>query len=211
MSVVIRKNRRATTLIELVLFIAIFAICSTVILGIFFASTEQRARQKIIMNVEHSGMQMMQTVLKRIRTAERILSPAPGETDEILALQIATESLNPTIFAEQAGALIAVQASTHQTLSTDIVTIDSFSAENTSVSADRQSVRIRMVITGTIPLIKPITYTRTFESTVALYPNDSPDEHCLSACALPVCDAGTYKWDVCEAGSCVQKSTLTCT
>lgn len=207
------RHRRGTTLVELLLFIAIFAICSTVILSIFFASTEQRVRQKTIMNVEHSGMQLFQTVLRTIRTAERISYPAPGNTADVLVLQIATESINPTIFAAQNGELVAVQAETLQTLSTDIVTIDSFSVENTSVSDTHQSVRVSMTVSSVVPIPQQITYTRTLESTVTLYPNDSPEDHCPTPCSTPQCNAGNFEWQWCNEGSCdgTHGVSLTCT
>lgn len=200
----LRHYRPGTTLVELTLFIGIFAVCSGVVIGLFYSTTEHRVRQQVIMLVEQGGLQLLQTLTHRIRSAETILDPPPGGTGSFLALQVLDEDVNPTIFTTASGAMVAVQKNVLQHLSRDIISVSDFYAENTSVADGKGSVTVRFTITNTIPLPTPTEYVRTFQTTVTLYPDDEFTEHC--SCAAPACTSGTYTWEVCTNSVCTPSS-----
>ncbi len=81
--------RPGTSLVELLMFMAIFALCAGVLIGILSVSGEQRVRQQAISSVEQEGAQLVQTLSRKIRNAEKILYPPVGEIGSVLALQFA--------------------------------------------------------------------------------------------------------------------------
>ena len=198
------RKRPGSTLIEMVLFVGIFAVCSGVVVGLFYSTTEHRVRQQVIMMVEQGGLQLLQTLTHRIRSSELVLDPPAGSSGSFLALQVGDEDVNPTIFTAASGAMIAVQKDVLQYLSRDVITVTNFEAQNTSIEDGKGSVTVRFTIGNIIPLPTPTEYERTFETTVTLYPDDEFATHC--GCATPTCTAGTYQWGVCEIGVCSTSS-----
>lgn len=205
MRITLLRKRPGTTLVELLLFLTFFALSSGAILAFFFSTTEQRIRQQAVMTVDQSGIQLLQSLSGRIRNAERIIDPPIGSTGSVLALQMPLDEDSPSIFALQSGALLLVSHDTLFPLGSDRVTISDFIVRNTSSSDDHHSVLISFVITRSIPLTTPLTYSRPFESLVTLFPDDSINTHCL--CAAPACVNGNYEWEVCDADICSEATT----
>lgn len=199
--------RKGTTLIELLIFIAILAIVSVAVLPLLFAATEDRLLQQTISLVEQNGAQLLQTIGNEARHAERVISPALGATGSILTLQTSSGSTSPTIVGFATGALVLVRRTAKQTLSSTQVAIGDFSVRNTSTSVSRQSVMVSFTVSRTIRLQAPRTFSRTFEALFTLYPDDRPHAEACT-CAVPGCAGnGTYVWQVCEMGSCLTAQT----
>jgi type II secretory pathway pseudopilin PulG len=200
-------RRPGTTLIELIIFLAVLSLMIGTVLPILFSSTENRLLQQTISIVEQNGTQVMQNVALRVRQAERILSPALGETGSILALQTGSGNTNPMIIGIHSGSLIIVEKATRQVISSSQVALYNFVVRNTSTSPSRQSVSISFKVSRTIRLQMPHSYGRVFEGGFNLLPDDvTVGDSC--GCSEPVCLAGgNYQWEVCEDGSCLVAST----
>lgn len=194
------RNRSGVTIIELTLFVAIFAICSGVVLNLFYSTTEHRVRQQVIMSVEQGGLQLLQTITHRVRTAERIIDPPAGSTGSFLALQVSDEDVYPTVFTANSGGLIVVQKDTLQFLNRDLVTVTDFFVENTSIADSKSSVTVWFTINNVIPLPVPTVYERKFQATVTVFPDHEYTEHC--SCQAPACIDGYYEWEVCNNSVC---------
>lgn len=200
--------RPGTTLIELLIFIAILAIAAAAILPLLFASTENRLLQQTVSLVEQNGSQMLQTIEYRIHHAERILDPLQHATGAVLALQTASGSENPTIIGISSGALVMVRHTAEETLSSSQVAVQNFVVRDTSVSATHQSVYVRFRVTRAIRLQLPHSYSKVFEAVVTLFPADEPTGGSCG-CAVPGCSAsGTYVWQVCESNACLGAGTV---
>lgn len=203
-------HRSGTTLVELLLFLAFFALSSGVLLAFFFMTSEQRVRQQTISTVEQSGVQIMQTISNRIRNSERVLDPPIGSSGSILALQLSDTELHPTILALSGSSLVVVEANTIRQVSSDDVTISNVRIANTSVAADRATVLVQFTVSRTVPLSTPLHYSRTFESLVELFPDDDPGAPCN--CDSPICSAGNYLWQYCIDTVCTDPTvSLSCT
>ena len=105
--------RAGTSLVELLLFVGFFALVSGVVVSLLFSSSEQRVRQQAVAVVDQTGIQLLQTLSRRTRRAERIISPAQGETDSLLFLQMAQDSENPTIISQGSGVLLSAEANSN--------------------------------------------------------------------------------------------------
>lgn len=206
----LRRRRLGTTLVEILLFLGFFGICAGVIISVIAFSNEQRLRQQVASAVDQEGAQLLQLLLRRVHGAERIVDPLLGHTGTILALQMADEAQNPTIIASQSGAIVVVQRETLQQLTSSKSVASAFTVRNTSVSSGRQSIEISFQVARTIPLPSPLSFSRTFDLTVSLFPSDAPlGGQC--GCSAPSCEAGIYRWDVCTNDVCTDATTsLSC-
>lgn len=203
------SSRPGTTLVELLLFLAFFALSSGVLISFFFMTSEQRVRQQTIATVEQTGVQLLQTLTNRIRSSERILDPARGASGSLLALQLVDEALHPTVMTLSGSLLYAAEANTLKTLSSDDVIITDFVVRNTSSADDKPSVLVRFDVSRSVPLSIPLTYTRRFEVLVQLYPDDEPNPPC--SCDAPSCTSGSYDWQYCVDSVCTDATvTVPC-
>lgn len=193
--------RRGVTLVELLLFIALFGAVAAIAIPIFFTSAESRVRQQTMALVEQNGAQILQVLARRVRSAERILLPVRGKADVILALQTGSGSTNPTIIAVQTGSIVLVERERRQTLSSSQISIQNFRVQNTSSSDSRPSVMVSFTVSRTIRLQAPLMYQRLFEVTYTLLPDDIVTGGSC-ACNLPTCAAGVFQWQICTAGVC---------
>ncbi len=200
-----QNRRQGTTLVELLLFLAFFALSSGVILAFFFSTTEQRIRQQTVMTVDQSGIQLLQTLSQRIRNAERVLYPALGASGTVLALQMPIEEDSPSIFALSGGTIVLVSHDSPLILGAERVVISNFVARNTSATSERQSVLISFTLSRSIPLTTPLVYRRPFEMLVTLFPDDATNSHC--SCTAPACMSGQFEWQICDADVCSNATT----
>lgn len=201
-------HRQGTTLVELLLFLAFFAIVGGTVVSILFATSDQRARQQTITSVERTGLQALQGLRWRIEHAERVQDPPGGSSGSILALQMAAESDDPLIIAADSGSLVFVLHDTKKSLTPEGMTVSHFMVRNMSPSLAHPTVLLSFDLSETYPLpsIAVSQYTQHFEMAVSLLPDDVPVGNACR-CTTPICQAGTYRWQVCSAEECVPATT----
>ncbi len=200
-------RRRGTTLVELLIFMAVLALVGIAVLPILFATAEDRLLQQTVSIVEQNGTQILQTLEYRVRHAEKILDPLYLSSGSVLAVQTGSGSTDPMIFGISSGALVYIHHTVKEVLSSTQVSVQNLLVRNTSASQARQSVFVQFDVSRTIRLQAPRSYRRTFQAAIALYPDDEiVGNEC--GCALPGCGGGNqYVWQVCDAGSCLTAQT----
>lgn len=199
--------RRGSTLVELLIFVAILGMIIGAILPVLFSATENRILQQTISLVEQNGTQILQNIALRVRNAERILGPASGAEGSVLALQTSSGAIDPTIIGINSGSIVIIEHATLETISSDQVAVQDFQIRNTSVSATRQSVLVSFLVSRTIRLQQPHSYQQRFEAVMTLLPNDRPQGNACG-CVAPACQGGNiYGWEVCDLGVCGTAST----
>ncbi|TSC59101.1 MAG: Uncharacterized protein Greene041619_123 [Candidatus Peregrinibacteria bacterium Greene0416_19] len=200
------SHRPGVTFIELLLFIAILAMSSVMMLPLLFSGTENRLLQETISLVEHNGTQILQTLGQQVRHAERVIDPSLGGAKTVLALQTSSGATSPTIFGVSSGSFMMIQHTARQVISSPQVAVENFRVTNTSQSGSRQSVKVSFRISRSIRLAATRSYVQDFEALYTLYPRDRPTGGACGtgACGLPGCSDSThYAWQVCEAGACL--------
>lgn len=197
------KHRSGFTMIELLIFIAIFSMVAVIMIPMLYATIETRMRQQTIELVEDNANQALQQIERRIRNAERIIAPAAGSTGSFLALQMASGSINPTIIGVQTGALVVIENDLVRKLTSSQVAVIDFMARNTSPADDTPSAFSSFKISRTIRLQMPHTYTRFYENAAMLHPADSPSGDC--GCSAASCTDNVLTWYVCSGGSCSER------
>lgn len=196
-----RSNRPALSLVELIIFLALFAVAGGAIFSIFFTMNDQRVQQETASSVERTGLQILQTLTARIASAERILNPALGGSGTVLALQVSQQTEDPVVIALLSGSIVVVSHATLSQIGAD-ATVSNFIVRNISPAANRPSVRISFDVTKAFPLIAPPRYyVRHFDTIVPLFPDDAPTGG-MCGCDPPACSAGIFHWHVCENSVC---------
>ncbi|MEK7563944.1 MAG: prepilin-type N-terminal cleavage/methylation domain-containing protein, partial [Patescibacteria group bacterium] len=105
MNRIMMRHRRGMSLIEVIIFIALFSFVITILFPILFISTQNRYLQQTVAVVEQNGTQIANTAVFQLRHAESILDPPPGQTGAVLALQTGSGATNPTIIGVESGTL----------------------------------------------------------------------------------------------------------
>lgn len=206
------RHRQGMSLIEVIIFVALFGFTISILFPILFISTQNRYLQQTVAVVEQNGTQIANTVTFQLRHAEKILDPPLGRTGAVLALQTGSGATNPTIIGVESGTLIIIRKTTKERISSPQVAITNFVVRNTSINASRQSVYIRFSATRTIRLQMPHTYSREFTLGTNIFPDDVfVGNACV--CAAPGCmtGGGRYQWRACENTQCATaESTMEC-
>ena len=203
--------RPGTSLVELLLYLGFLGMVSGVVLTVMTFSSEQRLRHQNIETVEREGIQMLETMARRIRNAEIIQMPSISTSGAVLALLMSDQSISPTIFAVTAsGVLQVAQHDTVSRFSATGITISDLDIANTSFSATKQSVLLSFTASRSPGFVTAVPYVRTFESLVTLFPDDQvSSDDC--GCGAPVCTNGVLSWQVCNQSTCsAATSTLPC-
>lgn len=205
------RFRPGTTLIELLIFMAVLAAVGMAIFPLLFSSSEDRLLQQTVAAVEQNGIQLLQSIGTRVEQAESILMPELSDSGSVLALRMGSGVLTPTVIGINSGTLILAERGNIQDLSSSQVAVSNFRVRNTSVSATRQSVEVSFAISRTIRLQSPHSYSQEFRAAFSLFPDDVPlQTGCV--CAVPGCaDSNTFVWQICEEGACLTtQASMTC-
>ena len=116
----------------------------------------------------------------------------------MLAIQLASGSLHPTIFAIQTGSLTLIEGNTKRKVTSEFVAVENFSVRNTSESSANQSVYITFTVSRTIRLQQPRTYERVFEVLIMPLSKDLREGN-PCGCSVPTCSAGDLVWHTCNS------------
>lgn len=200
------RLRSGMTLIEILIFLAIFGLVVATALPLFFSATENRLLQQTVSAVEQNGAQVIQNAGIYIRGSERVLLPAAGETGSVLVLQTNSGALNPTIIGVNSGSLSIVQYDTLERISSSQVAVTNFVVRNTSASDNHPSVSISFTVSRTIRLQQPHSYSQNFEAAFNLLPDDIESGNTCE-CTPALCNAvNEFVWQICEGTNCLSAS-----
>lgn len=200
------RHRPGTTLVELLIFLAIMAMVVSVTLPMMFIAAENRLLQQTVSVVEQNGTQAIQNVGLKVRNSETIQYPAAGQTASYAVLQTGSGGTNPIIIGIQSGAIVIIQRAIKETITTEQVGINEFRVRNTSTSATSQSIAISFRASRTIRLQQPHSYTQRFDATFGLLPDDRQTGACN--CPAAACIGGTaIQWYTCDTGVCTEATT----
>ncbi|HSW65629.1 MAG TPA: prepilin-type N-terminal cleavage/methylation domain-containing protein [Bacillota bacterium] len=97
------------TLIELLLYIAIFGVVALAATTFFTVVTTARAKNQSIAEVNDQGAALMASLTQTIHNATSITTPAAGASSPSLTLAVPTSSLSPTIF-DASGTVLGLNA-----------------------------------------------------------------------------------------------------
>lgn len=85
------------SLIELLLYMAVFSMIVLVISSFLFSILRSQTKNQTIAEVEQQGVLAMERITQLIRNAEGINSPSIGESDSEISIDMSEAGLDPTI------------------------------------------------------------------------------------------------------------------
>lgn len=93
------KNKKGFTLVEMLIYVAIFSVFIVTINAFFNLVSSYKSRGEMIMEVSEQGQFVIKTISRAIRNSKSINSPIAGSSLDSLSLETYNPSLNPTIFS----------------------------------------------------------------------------------------------------------------
>jgi len=165
--------KKGFTLIEFLIYIAIFVSLLVLIFGFFWDIIFSNLKENSYQEIQENGRFLMFRISKEIKRAKSINFPSPENQGSYLSLEMADSSLNPTIFDLQDGKIrISQGTSSLYFLTTDLVKVENLSFFNLSYPQTPGIIRVEIKVLPLNPASFP-TYQSSiiFKSSFSLLPN----------------------------------------
>ena len=165
-----KKYHKGTSLIELILYIAIMGIMLTSIGSFIVANKKMGDRHKAMTEVELQGSEVMRTVTQAVRNAQSVGSPAAGASGSSLSLAIYTPSKNPTVFDFSGGKVRIKEGSGSAVdLNSGQVEITNLSFKNMTATNAPGSIQVSFDINYVNPGNKAeLNYSKTYVDSASI-------------------------------------------
>lgn len=159
-----------TTLVELVLYVAIFV---TMIGGIsaFTAMMQSgKSHSQILFEVQDQGAAISREIVRVIRNADSVSAPAQGATSTSITLGVASTTLNPTAVYASGGTLYETNGSAPAVaLSNGRIVVSGLTFENVSKPGTPGTVMFRFTLSNVSSATRSgQQYTSTFYGSASI-------------------------------------------
>lgn len=143
------------TLVEILIYLLIFIFILVLATTFFWQILSLSIKENSYQEVQQNGSFAIMRLGQEIKKAESIISPSPGSTSSSLFLEMAEESLNPTVFDLFEGKLRITQGtSTPVFLTTDRVIVSNLIFTNLSYPGTPGTLRVEMEVEHSNPIGK---------------------------------------------------------
>lgn len=170
-----KSKRSGLTLIELLLYIAIFSIIITTVVSVAISATAQRVKNNAVAEVDYQGEAVMSYISQTIRNAGSVNSPIANNSAGSISVNSATPTNNPTVFDSISdGSRQRIRSregspAVDNYLTNNRVTVTNISFVNSTVSGSLDSIRIQFTLQYYNPSGRPeLNYQKTFYGGVTL-------------------------------------------
>jgi len=169
------KNQRGFTMIELLIYVTIFATMIGGIVGLAVAASAQKTNSQIVTDLNYQGEATMALVTQTVHRASSITAPAVGNTGNSLTLVMPAAAVNPTVFAAfNDGTTTRFRVSegspaVNNYLTNAHVTVSNLVFSNMSLPSTKGSVMVSFTLTyRTTSQRQEVQYSKTFTSGVTI-------------------------------------------
>lgn len=139
------QNARGFSLTEFVIYIAVFVMSTTFLIGILTTVGQVQVRQAAVTEVNQQTNFVNQTIQRLVRAASVIDIPV-GAPTSTLVLRMASSTIDPTlVYASGTGVFIKEGGNPPLQITDDLVTVDSFGATRFE-GGGRSLVQIDLVV-----------------------------------------------------------------
>lgn len=154
------KNKRGFTLIEMLLYVAIFTIFVGSLFSFLTMMTSSRLNNQYLLEVNNQGNQAIRVITQTIRNANSINSPGISGSASSLSLETVNSATNPTVFSSSGGVLYITEGSGSPiALTNDKVSISNLLFLNLSKVNTPGSIQVRFTLsTNSNSVIKTIDF-----------------------------------------------------
>jgi len=141
------------TLIEVLLYVAIFSVIIGGIVSLAFLSTAARAQNQTRADLNYQGEAVMALLVQSIHQAQAITAPVPGSSASSLTLAMSDSTVDPTIFdTVSRSGYNAVEINegslpTQNDLTNSSISVSNLKFTNMSVGSTNSSILIQFDLT----------------------------------------------------------------
>lgn len=145
------KKNKAFSLIETIIYVAMFAIFVGSLLTFSNMLTNSRLNNQISQEVNNQGNNAVRIITQSIRNAVSVNNPTVGNTGDVLSLATLDVNTDPTIFSIVDGVLYITESSLPPVaLTNNKVIISDLVFSNLSKTSTSGSVQIRFKVSSNI-------------------------------------------------------------
>jgi len=142
------KQREGFTLIEVLMYLAIFSISAIFLINILSSSIKVQSQQSIANELNQQVSFVSSVIEREVQGASLIENPA-GEASSTLVLRYSSSTLDPTyIFADASGTAVYIQegSGTAQPLTNSLVAINDFTVTKYENAGGRAVVQVALTL-----------------------------------------------------------------
>lgn len=163
----ILKNKKAFTLIETLIYIALIALVVTTFVNFGLAISQRGSKGYVIAEVNSNGLQAMEIISNKIKTADSVVAPTKGNSGTSLRLDMPSTP-DDIIFQVSGGALQLTQgANPIVNLTSTRVTVSNFTAVNNARNTADDNITISFTVAYKNPSSVEFTASQNFTTTVS--------------------------------------------
>ena len=142
-----KKNLPAFTLVEVILYIALFSSVITVFVGFIGMNAQLKGKNEAAFSVDSEALKIFQNISQTAKNASSISFPAEGANASSLSLAVDTPALTPTVYGLSSGRVqITEGAGQPVFLSSDRVSVTNLTFRNMSNGTDNELVRVELTL-----------------------------------------------------------------
>jgi type II secretory pathway pseudopilin PulG len=170
MNKIMPKREDGFTLIETLVYTAIFVMIVGSIASFASFLQTSRIRTQMFLEVNDQGTSLMRTITQSVRNGTSINAPTIGTSGGVLSISTAAPATNPTTFSATGEALYVVESTTPAVaLTNNKVRVTNLLFSNVSRPATPGIVEIRFTLSNTASSTRPEEqYTQDFYGTAAI-------------------------------------------
>lgn len=163
----ILNYRKGFTLIETVIYIALFSLITGFVMIVFYQILTVQDQHRFYVEIDQEANFMMQKMLWAVTGAERLLQPSGGATSTILTVDLAVTGQNLVTFDIDSGSLRINRASSTLLLTSSRVFVNELIFTHLpSIDGSAEGVKIKL---GVVPAgAAPRNTSTTLEQTMYL-------------------------------------------
>jgi prepilin-type N-terminal cleavage/methylation domain-containing protein len=169
------QEDKGFTLMEVLLYVAIFSLIIGAVAGLAINSTSERAHNQIVADLNYQGESVMYTIVQAVDNSTSIDTPTLGTNSGTLSLSTADPSTNPTVFdAFTDSTTTRMQISegsvpTQNFLTNSRVRLTNLTFTNNGVTGSKGSVQIEFTLTYvTNSTLRSFNYSKTFDGAATI-------------------------------------------
>jgi len=143
------KKNNGISLVETIIYVAIFSMIVTTFVSFSSSMTSSRLHNQMMLEINDQGSSAMKTITQAIRNASAVTSPTIGSSDSSLTLSMYSSPINPTVFSFSSGVLYITEGAGSQIVLTNSkVVVSNLTFSNFSRASTRDIIKISFTLTS---------------------------------------------------------------
>lgn len=164
------KNKKGFTLIEMLIYVAIFSVLIITINIFFNMISSYRDRGEMIIEVNEQGASVVRTITRSIKNAKAISNPIPGSSDNSLILETYNSLTNPTIFSINENGILNIKEGNEESefLINDKVIIENLIFNNIGSAGSSGAIEFSFKLKNRSSIKKSESFSSDFYGTASI-------------------------------------------